>query len=46
MPPTNTSSLDLSLVTEMLITTDLQGFRLNTVLVKIIIYSFPECETV
>lgn len=46
MGPTNTSSLDLALVTEMLLTTDLQGFRQNTVLVKTIIYCFPECETV
>ena len=46
MRPTNTFSLDLALVTEMLLSTDLQGFRLNTTLVKIIIYCFPECETV
>ena len=45
MRPTNTS-LDLALVTEMLLTTELQSFRLNTVLVKTIIYCFPECETV
>lgn len=46
MRPTNTSSLDLALMTEMLLTTDLQGFRLNTVLVKTIIHCFPECETI
>lgn len=46
MGPTNTSFLDLALVTQKLLTTDLQGFRLNTVLVKAIIYCFPECETV
>jgi hypothetical protein len=46
MCPTNVSSLDLALVTEMLPTIDLQGLRLNTVLVKTIIYCFTERETV